>query len=122
MEQQNDQLSGWAIVEIMGHQKYVGEVSTLQLGGTSMLRIDVPAIEEHAAFSKIFGWGSVFCLTPVQEDVARGLAGRYRASPFQTYDLPQEWQDAVRASRQQRLPAAVVDEDADDIDYDDESI
>lgn len=88
--------NGWAIVEIMGHQRYAGKVSTETFGGTVLFRVDVPPLPEREAtlgysrqvndvympqgskvmfsevqgYSKLFGAASIYCITPCSEEAA----------------------------------------------------
>lgn len=108
MESAND-FSGWAIIEIMGHQKFAGYVQTQPVAGASMVRVDVPELpaeddsEGHAAFTKLFGSSSIYCLTPVSEEVARAIARTLRKAPVDAYDFPREVIEAIRKSQQRRL-------------------
>lgn len=38
---------GWAIVEVMGHQRYAGFVKTEAFGGAVLFQVDVPALAER---------------------------------------------------------------------------
>lgn len=38
----------WAIVELFGHKVIAGEISEVDVAGTQMLRVDVPAVGEVA--------------------------------------------------------------------------
>lgn len=86
----------WAIIEIMGHQKYAGYVTEQSIGGSAMVRVDVPGTADNGAFSKLFGVSSIYCITPVTEEVARAMAGKYDKRPLAVYDLPSEWQEKIR--------------------------
>lgn len=44
-----DQIEGFAIVELMGHQTIAGHVQTAVLGSAVMLRVDVPPRGESQA-------------------------------------------------------------------------
>lgn len=101
----------WAIVEIMGHKRYAGHVSEEVLGGASFVRVDVPANGKDAAFSKLFGASSIYCITPVSEEAARIAAGRLQEQPLSEWDLPDEWRQAMR---QQRLAYDPEDQQDDD--------
>lgn len=106
----------WAIVEVMGHKKYAGYVSEQVLGGASFVRVDVPETRGQGEFSKLFSAGSIYCITPVKEDIARGMAGTFRERPVQAYDLPSEWRDKISG---RTLPApAKAEDDYDTADFD----
>lgn len=85
----------WAIVEVMGHKKFAGFVSEQVLGGASFVRIDIPPVKDQGEFSKLFSAGSIYCITPVLEDIARGMAGQFQERPIHPYDMPAEWRDKI---------------------------
>ncbi|MFO0943566.1 MAG: hypothetical protein U0930_22755 [Pirellulales bacterium] len=111
MSDNNNDFSGWAIVEIMGHQKYAGHVSTQALGGGSMLRIDVPEVETHPPFTKMFGLASIYAITPVEELVARSMAQSLRKAPVDIYEFPRAVREAMQT---QRLPSPTGTEEPDE--------
>lgn len=119
----------WALVEIYGHQKYAGLVTEQTIGGCNFVRVDVPDTPRTKAFTKLFGQGAIFSITPIQEDVARSLAASYDQTPVNVYELPAEVQSAIREARQKRLatvPAGASSEqspdDDDDHDFDADGI
>ena len=103
----------WGIVEVMGHRRFAGRVTEQVIGGQSFVRIDVPELAGRPAFSKLFGGGAIYCITPVAEDVARALAEAAREEPVSVYDLPEEWRSKLRG-----LPSPVSH--LDDGDYDED--
>jgi hypothetical protein len=88
----------WAVVEIMGHQTYAGELSEETIGGTSFVRVDIPATSSSAAFSKLFGSAAIYAITPVAEDVARMRAEKIAAIPLTAWDLPEAIRNKLRSS------------------------
>ena len=86
----------WAVVEVMGHNKYAGFTSEQSIGGQSFVRIDVPETDGHKAFTKLFGGASIYCITPTTEEIARGAARNLRKAPMDIYDLPDEWIEKIR--------------------------
>jgi hypothetical protein len=113
-----DKFEQWCILEIMGHQTYAGMVTEQCIGGASFVRIDVPESDSIPAFSKCFGAASIYCITPVTEEVARMRAKSLRQAPLSVYDLPAEIRQRLAA------PAisgpAEVDDDFDDFDSNDD--
>lgn len=74
---------GWAILELFGHKRMAGFVSSQQVAGGALVRIDVPATEptregEHAgptpAYTKLVGLAAIYGITPCTEDLARRAA------------------------------------------------
>lgn len=100
----------WCVVEIMGHKKFAGFVTEQSVGGTSFVRIDVPevAVEGRTlpAFTKLFGAGSIYCISPCTEETAKAFAAQLRSEAFSLYEAP-------------RLPAPGAAAEPDDEDYDD---
>lgn len=81
----------WCLLEIMGHQRFAGRVTEQTLGGASFLRIDIPALADgQPAFTKLFSASSVYAITPMAEDLVRGVAAELRNVPVSVYDLPAE--------------------------------
>ena len=101
----------WAIVEIMGHDRYAGRVTEETIGGCAFVRIDVPEANGAAAFTKLFGQGAIFSITPVAEEIARKAAERMRSQPVNVYGL-------LAAPRNDEVFA---DEDPDDDDLEPEA-
>lgn len=106
--------SCWAILEIFGHQKYAGFVSVQTFGTASMFRLDVPALKErdrvskHAeyvnraycppgttihegateGYTKLFGVGAIYCLTPCTEEAALRAVEEIQPRPLMLISLP----------------------------------
>lgn len=108
-----DKFEQWAIVEIMGHQRYAGKVTEEVIAGAAFVRVDVPAIggaPGNPAFTKFFGPQSIYSLTPVSEEVARGIAMHLLKEPVNVYELPEDLQ--------QRLNFRHANDDRDDYEED----
>lgn len=105
-EEKQEAAGFWALVEVMGHRKFAGYVSEFVMGGASFVRIDVPPpAPGESGFTKMFGAGSIYCITPVVEDVARAQAARFADRPVSEWDLPDEWRQAISQGRLQFQPA-----------------
>lgn len=65
----------FALVEMMEHRKICGLVSEYDLAGAKFLRVDVYVDDEQAVAATHFvSPASVYCLTPIDEKVARAYA------------------------------------------------
>jgi hypothetical protein len=89
----------WGILEVMGHIRLAGRISEQVVAGSAMVRVDVPAVADRPPFTRLFGAGSIYSLTPTTEEIAFAVAQTLRAQPLQPYDLPTKF-------RQQFLPHA----------------
>lgn len=116
MEQQQAKFDGWAIVDVLGHQRYVGYVTTEAYGQAVLFRIDVPALEERervtkspgytdgrylpagttvkegavAGYSKLIGAGSIYAITPCTKEAALEAVENMQARPLMSVALPPE--------------------------------
>lgn len=60
----------WCIVELFGHQRIAGLVTEQTIGGCNFVRVDVPAIGDVPAYTKLLGQGAIYAINPVSETVA----------------------------------------------------
>ncbi len=108
-------LETWAIVEVMGHNRFAGYVQQVPMGGAAMIRVDVPEIpdgeEEYdiyektdsgayravkktrpisgtPAFTKFLGVSSIFAITPCSKEVAIAAVRQFRSAPVTILDMP----------------------------------
>lgn len=88
--EQNQSFDQWAILEVLGHQKYAGKVSSQSIAGASMLLLEVPEVKNEEvtlpAFQKFFNTSSIYCVTPVSEDYAMRMAEQLSKHPIEGYD------------------------------------
>lgn len=112
---QQARFDGWAIVDVMGHQRYVGYVTTEAYGAAVLFRIDVPALEERervtkrpghfpnhgylpagstvkegavAGYSKLVGAGSIYTITPCTKEAALVAVEEMQARPLMSVSVP----------------------------------
>ena len=80
----------WAVVELLGHRKLAGRVREETLFGTALLRLDVPtgADGPDGFVTQFYGGGSIYCITPTDEAMARAFAARNQPEPVHRYELP----------------------------------
>jgi hypothetical protein len=81
MEEQQERASFWALVELMGRTKIAGEISEFSFAGGTLVRVDVPETKSQPAFTRMYGVSAIYCITPVDESVARVLAENLVARP-----------------------------------------
>jgi hypothetical protein len=82
----NDKFETWAIVELFGHNKIAGKVSEQTIGGSSMVRVDVPDTEASPKFTRLLNVSAIYAINPVTEDVATAYAGRLQSKPIEVWD------------------------------------
>jgi hypothetical protein len=100
--EQPEKFDAWGIVEVMGHKRFAGRITEQQLAGSALVRVDVPAVttrrgEPCNEYSKLIGVGSIYCITPTTEEVARKAAtvlAEHDFSPLPVY-IPEERQLAA---------------------------
>lgn len=82
----SDPLSGWFLVELMGHRRLAGKVTEQTIAGAGFLRIDVPGPDGNVA-TQFFAPSSVYALTPITEELARRVADASRFEPVTEWDI-----------------------------------
>lgn len=81
----NNGFDCFCVVELFGHQKLAGRVSEQVIAGQGFVRVDVPATTRQPAFTRLFGTGAIYSMTPVSEDIARRAAERIWVEPVSVY-------------------------------------
>ncbi|HDZ37198.1 MAG TPA: hypothetical protein ENH62_02740 [Marinobacter sp.] len=78
----------WCIIELFGHQVIAGMVTQQAVGSAALIRVDVPETEDHPAFTRFYGLGAIYSITPVSEEVAKVAVKEFRPKPVNVY-MPQ---------------------------------
>lgn len=82
---QAERLDTWAVVELFGHARIAGKVAEQTIAGGAFLRVDVPEVDGQPAFTKFYGAGAVYSISPCSEEVARLAAKQIRTPPISVY-------------------------------------
>ena len=128
MEQTQAKFEGWAIVEMMGHQREVGFVTTENYGAASLFRIDTPERLEREyilrrpeyakeangerwapvgskvrrattpARSRLVGVGSIYAINPCTEEAALAAIEELIRPSLILLELPSEQEKLLIAS------------------------
>lgn len=98
-----------AVVELFGHNQIAGLVTEQAIGGATFVRVDVPKTSAREGFTKFFGAGAIYAITPVDESVAARMAEALEVAPVQEWRL----QTLTGGADVPRLPA-VWDDEADE--------
>lgn len=76
-----------AIVELFGHQRIAGKISDVQIGGAALVRVDVPEVDGQKAFTKFYGTGAIYAITPCDEETLLRAVRAFQAVPIERYHL-----------------------------------
>jgi hypothetical protein len=108
------QFEGWAIVELFGHQREIGYVTTRYFGTACMFQVDAPELPERdyvldqpqyvsnewtpagakvrkkaaAARSRLLGPGSIYALNPCSEEAAMLAIDRLSGREIVVLEVP----------------------------------
>ena len=81
----------WALVELMGHSRIAGRVTDATIGGATFIRVDVPETSGgQPSHTRYFSPAAIYGISPVTEEIARGLAEELDNRPFNVYELPRQ--------------------------------
>ena len=116
MDNLNDDIKSWGIVELMGHKVVAGLISKSEMLGKPMLRVDVPATSAYGEFTQFYGESAIYCVTFVSEDVARLTAEQTKVNPVSVYvpdlitverhkEVVQRYDEQIERLKQRALPA-----------------
>ena len=106
-----DDLSRYAVVEIMGRRTRAGRISDATIGGATLLRIEHPTRPDHTGeepLTELYGPTAIFAIRPCSIDEATAVAGWAWAGPPERRALDPAFED-------------LVDEDDDRCDCDDDN-
>lgn len=79
----DEALDCWAFVEVMGHSKIAGRLTTRKLGVAVLLQVDVLKPDgSGVAYSKFYSPASLFSITPVTEEYCRKWSKQAAAYSF----------------------------------------
>ncbi|KAA6459608.1 hypothetical protein DYQ86_15935 [Acidobacteria bacterium AB60] len=99
MESQTARFEGWALVELMGHQREAGYVTTQYFGDKAMFQIDVPEIPAGQETLTQPKWGDAGMMQPGTVIEREAVPGRTRiVNPAAVYALNPATEEAVRAA------------------------
>lgn len=79
----------WAIVELFGRQVIAGQVLEVTIAGTDMLRVDVPQTDSIAAYTKFYGGGAIYGITPTDEASALHAVAHLAVRPINRWTIPE---------------------------------
>jgi hypothetical protein len=105
---------GWCILELMGHRKLGGKLSTEKVAGVEMVRIDVYAASNIPVATQFYSAASIYAISPCTEQTARAMAEHYRPAPVTAFDV----RPAALAA--ERPPSRMHTQEDDDPYYEDE--
>lgn len=92
-EEPAESFAMWAILELMGHRRLAGYVTEVQVGGSGMLRLDVPGEDGETAATQFYAMSAVYCITPTSEATARSVSKANRPAPVAAWELPRAHAD-----------------------------
>ena len=104
----------WGIIDLFGHVKIAGQIGDYALGGESFVRVDVPAVEEIPAHTRLFGKGAIYSISFTGQEIAEAAARRLRSTPVSVYDFDPETRSRLMALKSVTVkPSAIVQDDDD---------
>jgi hypothetical protein len=95
-----EKFESWAIVELFGHQQIAGKVSEQIIAGQGFMRVDVPGVGDAAPFTRLFGPGAIYAITPTTEEITKLYIGNLKPEPIQPYMLRASLPEELRTDEQ----------------------
>lgn len=66
-----DSYEKWALIEVMGHSRYVGLVRSVAFGGSPFFEVTMFWVDGSVFQVKLFSPSSIFAITEITEDEAK---------------------------------------------------
>lgn len=87
-----EELKSFALVELFGHARIVGMVTSNPVELPGMIRVDVPDLivngeRKRTGFTRYFGRASIYSLTPCDESTVKLLLPDCDGAPARPYRL-----------------------------------
>lgn len=120
-----EQLTGWALVEVEGGRKYIGQVSERVIAGHGFVQVDVPEVRFNpgnpgsARYTITFGTGALVSIMPLPEFSARVMlhcSWKYRGPEAEVLQSVEEMPPSQARfifgqGRDQGRPIPVIDQE-----------
>ena len=78
----------WAVLELMGHRRLAGFVTSEELAGKSFLRLDIHNTLGDSVVTQYYSPDAVYCITPTTEELAKRVSDRFKPEPIHRFELP----------------------------------
>lgn len=77
-----------AIIELFGHTKMAGHITSIVVGSSAFLRVEVPKTKKQEAFTRLLNPSAVYAINPCTEEVMKAMADSFNFTPLSPWDLP----------------------------------
>lgn len=113
-EQAEPKFDQWCVVELMGHQRIAGKITEESHFGVALMRVDVPAVDGRAGFTKYFGGNAIYAITPTSEVIATQVAKMVDQAPISRWEMRELLPAPESKSSDDKDDEDFPDEDEDD--------
>jgi hypothetical protein len=79
---ENKELDFWGVVALFGHTKIAGKISTVTIGSSVFVRVDVPKTKNQVSYYKFFNTSAIYDITPTDEETALFVAEELGSQPL----------------------------------------
>jgi len=96
-----EEINSWALLELFGHSKVAGLVTSRKLGTEVMFQVDVPKGETEFSHSELYSPKAIFAIKPTSEDWCRRWAQYARETIRDVLPYVPESRQIAMRSRQE---------------------
>lgn len=108
-----------AIIELFGHTKMAGNITSIVVGSSAFFRVEVPKTSKQEAFTRILNPAAIYAINPCTEEVMIAMANSFNFTPLTPWDLPASLKKPALAGgpecpsdpEEYRLPTAIEEEE-----------
>ena len=76
-----------AVIDLFGHTRIAGKVTEATIGGSALIRVDVPETDGQQAYTRYYGVGAIYSITPTDEATMLRAASALMQEPIHPYEL-----------------------------------
>lgn len=109
---EKEKLEQYAVIEMMGHRKIVGKITESDIAAGNLLKVTVLGKDGLPSRTEYIGTGSIYCLTIINEEVAKLAAAANAPEPTWAWGISQQ-RTALPSGEDAFIDAE--DEDDDDV-------
>ena len=84
---ETNNFDSWAVVELFGHNQIAGKVTEQVIAGQGFVRVDVPAVDDQPAYTRLFGAGAIYSIIPTELTIVEMFCRRNHQVPIEIWRL-----------------------------------
>jgi hypothetical protein len=77
----------FALISLFGHKRLAGKVTLMNLGNSTLLRVDIPETKLIPAFTKFINPSAIYTMDPITSELMQTMAESIKEQPIESYNI-----------------------------------